>query len=57
MVNLLACGAFVGLKRCGSKECQKYFIGKSNKRWCSSACGSRFRVKKMRKKNKNKMFI
>lgn len=54
MAHLLACGAFVGLKRCRSKECQKYFIGKSNKKWCTSTCGSRSRVKKMRKKNRSR---
>ena len=50
--HLLASGAFQGLKRCKLKECQEYFIGKSNQKWCSSNCGSHFRVKKMRKKNK-----
>lgn len=52
IAHLLASGEFVGLKRCGFKECQKYFIGKTNKKWCSSSCGTHFRVKKMRR---NKM--
>lgn len=52
IAHLLANGAFKGLKRCGLKDCKKYFIGKSNKRWCSASCGSHFRVKKMRRKNK-----
>lgn len=50
--HLLAAGAFIGLKRCKRKECQKYFVGKSNKKWCSDKCGSYYRVNKMRKKNK-----
>lgn len=49
--HLLAAGAFAGLKRCKLKECQKYFVGKPNKKWCSDKCGSHFRVKKMRKRN------
>lgn len=49
--HLLAAGAFIGLKRCNLKDCQKYFVGKSNKKWCSDKCGSHYRVKKMRKKN------
>lgn len=52
IAHLLASGAFVGLKRCGFKECQKYFIGKSNKKWCSDGCGSHFRVNKLRKKKR-----
>lgn len=51
VAHLLASGAFKGLKRCGLKSCQNYFIGKSNHKWCSTGCGSHFRVKKMRKKN------
>ncbi|WP_083885943.1 CGNR zinc finger domain-containing protein [Halobacteriovorax marinus] len=42
-----------GLKRCQSPECKKFFIGRSNVKWCSKTCGSRSRVKKMRKKNKS----
>lgn len=49
--HLLAVGAFKGLKRCGLEKCQNYFIGKSNKKWCSDSCGSHFRVKIMRKRN------
>lgn len=49
---LLAAGSFQGLKRCEFKECQKFFIGRPNKKWCSDSCGSHSRVKKMRKRNK-----
>ena len=52
VAHLLASGAFVGLKRCRLEECQKYFIGKSNRIWCSDSCGSHYRVYKMRKKNR-----
>lgn len=52
IANLLASGAFTNLKRCRSKECQKFFTGKPNKKWCSTTCGSRSRVKKMRKRKR-----
>lgn len=45
-------GWLAGLKRCKNPDCTKFFIGKSNRSWCSSGCGSHFRVKKMRKKNR-----
>lgn len=45
-------GWLEGLKRCQSKDCQQFFIGRSNVKWCSKTCGSRARVKKMRRKNK-----
>ncbi len=50
MAHLLSSGEFKGLKRCERKECEKYYIGRPNKRWCSESCGSHFRVKRMRKK-------
>lgn len=48
--HLLAIGALENLKRCKLKDCQKFFIGRSNKSWCSKSCGSVFRVRKQRKK-------
>lgn len=51
MAHLAACGAFVGLKRCVFSECQDFFVGRPNKKWCSDSCGSHFRVNKSRKKN------
>jgi hypothetical protein len=50
--HLLATGSFIGLKRCGLKECQKYYIGRSNVKWCSKSCGSLFRVRQKRRKDK-----
>lgn len=52
MAHLLASGAFEGLKRCGLKDCQKYFIGRPNTKWCSKTCGSFYRVRQKRKKDK-----
>lgn len=52
MAHLLTCGAFEGLKRCGLIECQKYFIGRPNTKWCSKNCGTNYRVRQKRKKDK-----
>lgn len=50
--SMTTLGWLDGLKRCKSTDCQKFFLGRSNVKWCSKTCGSRSRVKKMRKKNK-----
>lgn len=50
--SVASCGWLDGLKRCKSSDCKKFYIGKSNRNWCSPTCGSRTRVKKMRKKNR-----
>ncbi len=52
--NMTSLGWLDGLKRCQSIECQQFFIGRPNVKWCSKTCGSRSRVKKMRKRNKSK---
>ncbi len=52
MAHLLACGAFEGLRRCGLKDCQRYFIGRSNVKWCSKSCGSLYRIRQKRKRDK-----
>lgn len=50
--HLLAAGALDGLKRCQVKDCQQFFLGRPNSKWCSSSCGSRHRVEKMRKRKR-----
>ena len=50
--HLLAIGALEGLKRCKLKDCRKFFIGPKNRTWCSKPCGSLFRVRQKRKKDK-----
>lgn len=52
MAHLLACGAFKGLKRCDLKDCQKFYTGRSNVRWCSKSCGSLYRVRQKRKRDR-----
>jgi hypothetical protein len=44
-------GAFKNLKRCALKECSKYFIGDPRSKWCSDNCGSKYRVRKKRRKD------
>jgi hypothetical protein len=52
--NMTSLGWLDGLKKCQSDDCQQFFIGRPNVKWCSKTCGSRSRVKKMRKRNKSK---
>ncbi len=47
--HLLAAGTLDGLKRCQAKDCQQFFLGRPNSKWCSKSCGSKHRVTKMRK--------
>lgn len=47
--HVTSLGGFDGLKRCYNKTCTKFFIGRSNAKWCSNSCGSKHRVTKMRK--------
>lgn len=43
---------FESLKRCYNKDCLKFFLGRPNAKWCSSSCGSKYRVNKMRRNKK-----
>lgn len=51
--HVTSLGGLEGLKRCQNNDCFKFFMGRTNAKWCSNSCGSKFRVKKMRK---NKRF-
>ena len=53
ITHLLATGALKNLKCCRSKNCQKFFIGRSNVKWCSKSCGSLYRVRQKRKRDKH----
>jgi predicted RNA-binding Zn ribbon-like protein len=50
--HLLEIGALDGLKRCKLPDCERFFIGRPNAKWCSKTCGSRHRVRNKRKKDK-----
>ena len=47
--NVVSLGGLERLKRCQSNDCLNFFIGRPNAKWCTSSCGSKCRVKKMRK--------
>lgn len=50
--NITFLGGLDRLKRCQISDCQKFYIGRQNQRWCSDTCGSRSRVREKRKKSK-----
>ena len=50
--NVASLGGFKSLKRCQNNDCLKFFIGRPNTKWCTSSCGSKSRVQKMRKNKK-----
>lgn len=47
--NVTSFGGLKELKRCKSNDCLKFYIGRRNAKWCSNTCGSKCRVKKMRR--------
>lgn len=51
ITHLLSIGALKNLKRCGLKDCQKFFIGRPNVKWCSKSCGSLHRVRLKRRRD------
>ena len=56
-IYLLGIGALDGLKRCSLKECRKYFVGNAKAVWCSDKCGSKYRARRMRKRNKERQML
>jgi hypothetical protein len=50
--NMTSLGWLEGLKRCKSPECQQFFLGRSNVKWCKKSCGSLCRVRQKRKRDK-----
>lgn len=51
--NMTSLGWLEGLKRCKNPECKYFFIGRSNVKWCSKSCGSLYRVRQKRKRDKS----
>jgi predicted RNA-binding Zn ribbon-like protein len=47
--KLLTNGELNRLKSCNLEGCEKIFLGRPQAKWCSSACGSKYRVRKKRK--------
>lgn len=52
VAHLLAVGAFEGLKSCRLKTCRRFFIGRPDAKWCSKACGSKYRVTQKRRRDR-----
>lgn len=50
--KLITGGNLRRLKQCHSSECDNFFLGPPQSKWCSKRCGSSFRVKKKRKRDK-----
>ena len=50
--HLLEAGALDGLKRCQLSDCENFFIGRPNAKWCSQKCGSLHRVRAKRKRER-----
>jgi hypothetical protein len=48
--KLLTSGELKRLRRCQLEGCKNYFLGPPQAKWCSKSCGSKFRVRKKRKR-------
>lgn len=48
--KLLTSGELKRLKRCQLEDCKNYFLGPPQAKWCSPSCGSKFRVRRKRKR-------
>lgn len=48
----LTVDGFVRLKYYEMRDCHKFFIGRPNTKWCSKACGSKYRVTEKRKRDR-----
>ncbi len=51
--NMVSLGWLDGLKRCKNPECQRFFVGRPNVKWCKKSCGSLVRVRKKRRRDGN----
>lgn len=49
--RLLTSGELKRLKRCQQSDCQNFFLGPPQAKWCSKTCGSKHRVRKKRSKD------
>ena len=49
--HLLSIGALENAKRCEMDDCRRFFVGPPNRKWCSDSCGSKYRVRKKRKRD------
>jgi len=54
---LVTVDAIDGLKRCALKDCRKYFVGGPRAKWCSENCGSKYRIRKKRKLDRERQML
>ena len=54
--HLLASGGFEKLRRCKADGCQRFFLGSTNRKWCSENCGSRMRGRRLREKRRQHQY-
>lgn len=52
----LASGGLEKLRRCQADDCQMFFLGPTNRKWCSENCGSRMRGRELRKKRRQQRY-
>lgn len=57
IVSLLGEKRLDGLKRCSLTECRKYYVGGPRAKWCSENCGSKYRVRKKRKLDRERQML
>ena len=54
---LLERGELDGLAKCEMPGCGNFFVGTARKRWCSNACGTKYRVRKKRRLDKERQML
>lgn len=51
--RLITNGMLNRINRCQMPDCEKIFIGPPQRKWCSTTCGSKYRVNRKRNKDKS----
>ena len=49
--RILTSGMLERVRRCQMEGCKKLFVGPPQAKWCSKTCGSKYRVRKKRKRD------
>ena len=52
IANQIVIGGLEKLKRCQLPACNRFFLGPRNAKWCSVSCGSLYRVRQKRKRER-----
>ena len=51
-IRILMDGYLERIHRCQLEDCDRYFVGDPRSKWCSERCGSKSRVRRKRKKDR-----